>query len=176
MDHEYHLSEEELKPRDLSVDENGEKVDTRKEPSVNPRTGKRRKGRPVGMDEGKIRRAINLIRKGSYVKPAIQSAGLNYSTHLTWMQKGKKGIKPYDKYYERIEMAKAESETDIIEMLHESMENGNTGVGQWMLSRKFPKRWEKTERVEAKVDNSQKIEIIKYSDAMNDMESDVKDD
>jgi len=41
-------------------------------------------------------------------------------------------------------------------------------VMQWMLSRKFPKRWEKTERQEVKVDNTQKIEIVRYSDANKD--------
>lgn len=148
---------------DVDVDENGEEV-LPNEPQVSARTGKRRKGNPRNMDGRKVRKAVNLIKKGSYVKPAIESAGLNYHTHLEWMRKGKKGIRPYNEYYEKIERAKAESETDIVEMLHDSIEQGNTGVAQWMLSRKFPKRWEKTERVEAKVDNTQKIEIVKYSD------------
>ena len=151
------------KSLDVDVDENGEEICS-DEPKVSFKTGKRRKGRPRDMDYRKINKALRLIKKGSYVKPAIVAAGLNYSTHLTWMRKGKKGISPYDEYYEKIEVAKAESETDIIEMLNESIETGNTGVAQWMLSRKFPKRWEKTERSEVKVDNTQKIELVRYSD------------
>ena len=145
------------------VDENGEPI-RGDEPKVSALTGKRRKGNPREMDGHKVNRAVKLIKKGSYVKPAIIAAGLNYNTHLGWMTKGKKGIKPYDEYYEKIERAKAESETDIVEMLNESIETGNTGVAQWMLSRKFPKRWEKTERSEVKVDNTQKIELVRYSD------------
>lgn len=152
---------------DVDVDENGVEISP-DEPKVSSKTGKRRNGKPQSMDYRKINKALRLIRKGSYVKPAIVAAGLNYNTHLTWMRKGKKGIKPYDEYYEKMEMAKAESETDIVEMLHDSMETGNTGVMQWMLSRKFPKRWEKTERQEVKVDNTQKIEIVRYSDANKD--------
>lgn len=151
------------KTLDVDVDENGEKI-LSNEPKVSAKTGKRRKGRPTSMDYRKINKALRLIKNGSYVKPAIESVGIKYHTHLTWMNKGKKGIRPYDEYYEKIEQAKAQSETDIVEMLHDSIEQGNTGVAQWMLSRKFPKRWEKTERVEAKVDNTQKIEIVKYSD------------
>lgn len=147
----------------VDVDENGEKVNSN-EPQVSKKTGKRRKGKPTTFDKVKVNRAIKLIKKGNYEKQSVISAGLNYNTWLTWKQKGKKGIKPYDKFYEEVEMAKAESETSIVEMLHDSIENGNTGVAQWMLARKHPKRWEKTERVEAKVDNTQKIEIVRFSD------------
>jgi len=160
------------KTLDVDVDEKGEKV-LPDEPGVSAKTGKRKKGKPRTMDKVKINRAIKLIEKGSYVKPAIQSVGLSYASHLKWMRMGKKDISPYDEYYKKIEEAKAKSETDIVEMLHNSIEQGNTGVAQWMLSRKFPKRWEKTERVEAKVDNTQRIEIVKYSD--NQEKSDDSD-
>ena len=148
----------------VDVDENGEKVIPGQEPGVSYKTGKRRKGRPTTMDKRKVNKVVELIKQGNYVKQAVISAGLNYKTHLNWMTKGKKGIRPYDEYYERIEEAKAECETDMVGMLNESIKQGNTGVAQWMLSRKFPKRWEKTERSEVKVDNTQKIELVRYSD------------
>ena len=159
------------KTLDVDVDEKGEKVSPN-EPGVSKKTGKRRKGKPTTFDKVKVNRAIKLIKKGNYEKQSVISAGLNYSTWLGWKQKGKKGIKPYDKFYEQVEEAKARSETDIVEMLHDSIENGNTGVAQWMLARKHPKRWEKTERVEAKVDNTQKIEIVKFSDKQKQSDED----
>lgn len=152
---------------DVDVDENGQPV-LAGEPKVSAKTGKRRKGKPRAIDGHQINRIVKSIRAGNYVKQAVISAGANYHTHLNWMEKGKKGIRPYDEYYERIEQAKAECETEIVDALNESIKNGNTGVAQWMLSRKYPKRWEKTERVEAKVDNTQKIEIVKYSDVKRD--------
>ena len=148
---------------DVEFDENGEKV-LSSEPKVSAKTGKRRKGRPREMDYRIINKALRMIEKGNYEKQSVISAGINYSTWLTWKQKGKKGIRPYDEFYEKVEQAKAVCETDIVDILNESIQQGNTGVAQWMLSRKYPKRWEKTERVEAKIDNSQKIEIVKFSD------------
>lgn len=152
------------KTLDVDVDENGEKV-RHDEPGVSRKTGKRRKGNPSKMDGRKVNKIIRLIKQGNYVKQAVISAGINYQTHLSWMAKGKKGISPYDEYYEKIERAKSESETDLVGALHESIEQGNVGIAQWMLARKFPKRWEKTERQEVKVDNTQKIEIVKFSEA-----------
>ena len=148
---------------DVDVDENGEKI-LSSEPKVSAKTGKRRKGNPRDMDYRTINKALRLIEKGNYEKQSVISAGINYNTWLTWKNKGKKGIRPYDEFYEKIERSKAKAETDVVDILNESIQQGNTGVAQWMLSRKYPKRWEKTERVEAKIDNSQKIEIVKFSD------------
>lgn len=148
---------------DTDVDENGEKI-LCSEPKVSAKTGKRRKGKPREMDYRTINKALRMIEKGNYEKQSVISAGINYNTWLTWKNKGKKGIRPYDEFYEKIERSKAKAETDIVDILNESVQQGNTGVAQWMLSRKYPKRWEKTERVEAKIDNSQKIEIVRFSD------------
>lgn len=156
---------------DVDVDEKGYPV-LRDEPKVSAKTGKRRKGNPKFPPKKTIERALELVRNGSYVKQAIISAGYSYNNHLRWIKLGKKEIKPYDEYYEAFEKAKAESETDIVNMLHDSIASGNVGTAQWMLSRKFPKRWEKTERQEVKVDNTQKIEIVRYSDKHGDDEED----
>jgi hypothetical protein len=159
---------------DADVDENGESI-RHDEPKVSRVTGKRRKGNPTKMDYRKINKALRLIENGNYEKQSVISAGLNYNTWLGWKQKGKKGIRPYDEFYEKVEQAKAVCETDIVDILNESIKQGNTGVAQWMLSRKFPKRWEKTERVEAKIDNSQKIEIVKFSDIEKESEEKEED-
>lgn len=147
---------------DVDVDEKGYPV-CEGEPQVSRHTGKRKRGYPK-FPKRKVERALELVRNGSYVKQAVISAGYNYNTHLHWIKLGKKEIKPYDEYYKSFEQAKAESETDIVNMLHESIASGNVGTAQWMLARKFPKRWERTERQEVKVDNTQKIEIVRYSD------------
>lgn len=148
---------------DVDVDENGEKV-SHGEPKVSAKTGERRKGKPRTMDYRTINKVFRSIEKGNYEKQAVISSGLNYQTWLTWKNKGKKGIRPYDEFLEKLEQSKAKAEADIVDILNESIQQGNTGVAQWMLSRKYPKRWEKTERVEAKIDNTQKIEIVRYSD------------
>ena len=63
-----------------------------------------------------------------------------------------------------IEQAKAEFETGAVSKISDSGNDGNVGAYMWMLPRMYPKRWQTTQRIEAEVDNTQKIELIRYSD------------
>lgn len=149
---------------DVDVDENGVPVDSGREPRVSVKTGKRRNGKPKSITLHKLEQICNLIRCGNYVKTSVKACGVNYNTFMDYMHKGKKGISPYDEYYELVEEAKASAEVDMACRIDESARNGNVGADMWKLARMFPNRWGQTKRVEAKVDNSQKIEIVKYSD------------
>lgn len=148
---------------DAVVDENGQPV-LDGEPKVSLMTGKRRKANPHAIKPSEIKKICNLVRAGNYVKPSVLACGVNYNTFLGYMKKGKKGIRPYDEYYEAVEMAKAGFETDAVSSISESGANGNVGAYMWMLPRMYPKRWQTTQRIEAEVDNTQKIELVKYSD------------
>jgi len=148
---------------DVDVDENGQPV-LANEPKVSIKTGKRRKAKPHAIKPSQIDKICNLIRSGNYVKTSVKAVGVNYQTFLTYMQKGKKGIRPYDEYYEKVEMAKAGFESDAVSKISESGANGNVGAYMWMLPRMYPKRWQSTQRIEAEVDNTQKIEIVRFSD------------
>lgn len=144
-------------------DENGFKVESN-EPQISKRTGKRRAGRPNSLTKWDFNRICKHILEGNYVKTAVKASGVNYNTFLKYMSKGKKGIRPYNEYYEQVEQAKAEFEAKAVSTISESGANGNVGAYMWMLPRMYPKRWQSTQRVEAQVDNSQKIEIVRYSD------------
>lgn len=148
---------------DVDVDENGEPV-IDGEPKVSAKTGKRRKGKPRVLTDAKINRICDLIRKGNFMKQACISTGVNYETFRSCMNKGKKGIRPYDQWYEQVEIAKADAETGIVNMLADQIDKGNVGVAQWMLARKYPQRWERSQKQEVKIDNTQKLEIVKFSD------------
>ena len=148
---------------DTDVDENGEPI-TPHEPKVSAKTGKRRKAKPTAISKSKMERIANLVRAGNYVKPSVLACGVNYSTFLSYMQKGKKGIRPYDEYYEMLQVAKAGAEIDMSSRIDESAKNGNVGADMWKLQRMFPNRWGNAQRQEIKVDNTQKIEIVKFSD------------
>lgn len=151
------------------LDENGERV-LPNEPPMSHKTGKRKKAKPRALTDAKVRKICEKIKEGNFVKQSCISVGVNYSTFRGAMTRGKKGIRPYDKWYEEVEMAKAQAETDKIGILHKEMENGNVGVIQWWLARMHPNRWERTERIKAEVDNSQKIEIVRFSDKFKDEE------
>ena len=122
------------------------------------------KGNPRAITKKKIESICNLIRCGNYVKPSVKANDVNYNTFLSYMNKGKKGVQPYEDWYYMIEQAKAEAEIGMSMRIHESAENGNIGADMFKLARMFPNRWGATKRVEANVSNAQKIEIVKYSD------------
>lgn len=148
---------------DVDVDENGQPV-LPNEPQVSAKTGKRRKAKPRAIKPSQIDQICKLIRAGNYVKTSVRAVGVNYNTFLDYMNKGKKQIRPYDEYYEKVEMAKAGFETDAVSKISESGADGNVGAYMWMLPRMYPKRWQTTQRVEAQVDNTQKVEIIRFSE------------
>lgn len=122
------------------------------------------KGNPRAITKKKIESICNLIRCGNYVKTSVKANDVNYNTFISYMNKGKKGVQPYEDWYYMVEEAKAEAETGMVQRLYDSASNGNVGVDMWMLSRMFPNRWGATKRQEIKVDNSQKIEIVRLSD------------
>lgn len=146
------------------VDENGQPI-LPNEPKVSAKTGKRRASKPRVLTQGQINKICKKIKEGNFIKQSVISSGVNYNTYQTAMRQGKKGIRPYCDWYEQIEIAKAEAETDKVSILNDEMQNGNVGVIQWWLARMHPNRWERTERIKAQVDNSQKIEIVRFSDA-----------
>ena len=150
-----------------TLDENGERV-LPNEPQMSKKTGKRKKANTRVFTQAKIDKVCEKIRQGNFVKQSCIAVGLNYGSFRSMLDKGKKGIRPYDEYYKQVEMAKAQAETDKVEILAQEMENGNVGVIQWWLARMHPQRWERTERIKAEVDNTQKIEIVRFSDKNKD--------
>ena len=155
--------------KDVDVDENGEEI-LPNEPRVSSRTGKRRMGKPQAISRTHLNSICNKIRRGNYVKQSVIASGVNYQTFQDYMRKGKKGIRPYDEYYEKVEIAKAEAEVRMSERIDESAENGNVGADMWKLQRMYPNRWGNAQRQEIKVDNTQKIEIVRFSDKFKDEE------
>lgn len=152
-----------------TLDENGERV-LPDEPSMSKKTGKRKKAKPRAITQAKINKICELIIEGNFIKDAVVSTGVNYSTYSKAMAKGKKGIRPYDEWYEQVQIAKAQAVTDKVGILSKEMKAGNVGVIQWWLARMHPNHWERTERIKAEVDNTQKIEIVRFSDKHKDKE------
>ena len=150
-----------------TLDENGERV-LPNEPQMSKKTGKRKRAYPRIITQAKIDKICELIVNGNFIKDAVSSQGVKTKTFYDAMRKGKKGIRPYDEWYEQVEIAKAQAVTDKVNILAEEMKNGNVGVIQWWLARVHPNQWERTERIKAEVDNSQTINIVRFSDKNKD--------
>ena len=128
------------------------------------------KGNPRALNNNKIKKICNLIRCGNYVKTSVKACDVNYNTFLSCMNKGKKGVQPYEDWFYQIEEAKAEAEVGMVMRIHESAEAGNVGADMWHLSRMFPQRWGQSKRQEIKLDTAQEITIRKFSDVNNEEE------
>ena len=153
-----------------TLDENGERV-LPDEPQMSKKTGKRKKANTKIFTQAKVDKICELIIEGNFIKDAVQRVGIRPNTYYSELvRKGKKGIRPYDKWYEQIEIAKAQAVTDKVSILSNEMKNGNVGVIQWWLARMHPNQWERTERIKAEVDNSQTINIVRFSDKHKDKE------
>lgn len=150
-----------------TLDENGNRV-LPDEPQMSPITKKRKKAKPRKLTDAKINKICKLIIDGNFIKDAVQSVGISYSAYTKIKRMAKKDIEPYASWYDQIEIAKAKAVTDKVEILSNEMKNGNVGVIQWWLARMHPNHWERTERIKAEVDNSQKIEIVRFSDKHKD--------
>ena len=124
--------------------------------------------KPLVINMERMKAICNLIRCGNYVKTSVLACGVNYNTYLDYIKKGKKGKEPFVKYYEMQEQAKAEAEIAMSNRLNDSAEAGNVGADMFKLQRMYPQRWGATKRIEAKVDNTQKIEIVRHSDVQDD--------
>ena len=123
---------------------------------INPRSYK--------LNKTLTNKMCKCIEEGNYISTACKMCGIRRHTHYDWMKHGKKGIKPFKEYYDRIEEAKAKAEMNMVGVVHDSaVVDGNVGAAQWWLARMHPDRWAKKDRIEAKVDTSQKIEIVTVS-------------
>ena len=125
-------------------------------PEINPKSYK--------LNKTLTKKMCKYIEEGNYISTACKLCGIERHTHYDWIKYGKKGIKPFKEYYLAIEEAKAKAEASMVDVITSSaLEDGNVGASQWWLARMYPDRWAKKDRVEAKVDTSQKIEIVTVS-------------
>lgn len=132
-------------------------------PEINPRSYK--------LNKTLTKKMCKYIEEGNYITTACKLCGIERHTHYDWMKHGKKGIKPFKDYYLAIEEAKARAEASMVDVVTSSaLVDGNVGSAQWWLARVHPDRWGKKDRVEAKVDTSQKIEIVTVSPESTDKE------
>lgn len=124
--------------------------------------GEYRPGRPVKMTEKTKATLLDSIAKGNHMKTACMSAKLSYNTFKDWLKKGREGISPYKEFLEEIEWAKAAAEDFHVRVLHTAANDGNIGASQWWLSRMYPDRWGKKDKLDVKKDTKQEITFVPY--------------
>lgn len=136
-------------------------------PEINPKSYK--------LNKKLTKKMCKYIEEGNYITTACKLCNIERRTHYEWLKYGKKNIQPFKDYYLAIEEAKAKAEASMVDVVTNSaLADNNIGAAQWWLARVHPERWGKRDKIEAKVDNTQKIEIVTVSPESNDKEDDLE--
>lgn len=115
---------------------------------------------PTRLTPQLIQALGDKLRKGNYIGPACRAVGLNPATYYAWMRHGQKehmrlqdpdAVPNPDKlqylsFYYEMEQAKAEAETLLVEVW-QSQAKETWRAARDMLSRRYPERWGKSERI-----------------------------
>jgi hypothetical protein len=103
---------------------------------------------PLSME--KIKKIKSYIIVGVHVDTALKKEGIDPDEARSWMEQAKIKRLPFDHPYRilgtEIASAEAEAELRYLTYLYEQAKQGKQGAAQWMLERRFPKKWTKQER------------------------------
>lgn len=111
-------------------------------------------GRPTTLTPGVQAKIIEALRKGNYRDTAAALAGVTRQTLWNWEKWGKEGKEPYVGFFDALEMAEAQAESDMLERVLNARPSvtGATGpdlwqATAWAMERRWPKKWAQRVRV-----------------------------
>lgn len=110
------------------------------------------KGRPTGRPSSLTPEVqdviVKAVRAGNYRVTAAALAGVHRNTILNWVARGDEGEEPFASFAVALEMAEAESESEMVAEIRAAQPAvvGVSGPDLWqarmaVLERRFPHRW-----------------------------------
>ena len=85
---------------------------------------------------------IKYVKAGNYAQTVCQLVGIHNSTYTRWMQRAKKGERPFAQFAQRIEQAKANAELSmVLELRKAGKETRNWGALKFLLERTRPENF-----------------------------------
>lgn len=105
-----------------------------------PAKPKRKGGRPLRLDQELTDRLCAFIRKGAHNVTASRACGIPPGTVSDWVNR-------YPGFAIALAQARADHEFSMIEAVSTQALKHATH-GQWMLERRYPKRWAPRDKVE----------------------------
>ncbi len=116
---------------------------------------------PLSME--KIKKIKSYIIVGVHVDTALKKEGIDPDEAKAWMEEAKVKRLPFDHPYRilgtEIASAEAEAELRYLTYLYEQAKQGKQGAAQWMLERRFPKKWTKQDRKELELSGGYEITV-----------------
>jgi transposase len=104
--------------------------------------------RPPKIDDQLTDRIVTLVRVGTPVTGAAQTAGIGRSTFYAWMERGESQAAadaPYRQFRESIEKARAEGEALLVQRIQNAAAKGSWQAAAYLLERRYSDNWRKAD-------------------------------
>ena len=104
--------------------------------------------RPPKLDDRLTEEIARLVRGGTPVTGAAQTAGIGRSTFYLWMERGESTAAqdaPYRKFREAIEKARAEGEALLVQRIQNAAAKGSWQAAAYLLERRYSDNWRKAD-------------------------------
>lgn len=103
----------------------------------------------------KLKNAIGKnIKLGMPLKFAAEAAGISETTFYRWMQEGEKATKgQYREFWEYIKKCQSVAVKSHLELITNAAKEGSWQASAWILERRHPKEFGRTEKLNIKSKN-----------------------
>lgn len=124
-----------------------------------PVPSKRSPGRPSKLDDATQQKFLNAVREGLPYSTACALAGIGETTFAVWRQRADaEPDSPYAGFMQALKEAEAEAEAANVKRIRSAADNGQWQAAAWILERRHPDKWARTERSEQQ--HSGQVEIV----------------
>jgi len=120
---------------------------------------KRPAGRPSKLDEATQQKFLDAVREGLPYSTACALAGISETTFAVWRQRADaEPDSAYAGFMQALKAAEAEAEAANGKRIRSAADNGQWQAAAWILERRHPDKWARTERSEQQ--HSGQVEIV----------------
>ena len=113
----------------------------------------------LAHNEQLVEALCDSIATGMYVNLACQSVGISTSALSEWKKKGQQGIHPYDKVWQRIQIAEAKAIERRIKRIEEAGEEWLLAGRRLVLRERYPHLFGKRDTVAIENQDNPKVRL-----------------
>lgn len=90
------------------------------------------------LDEATATVIVDGVRSGLAWPVAAALAGVSRETFRDWEKRGEQGEEAFKTLLDRLEVAEAELEMELLSAIRAAATNGERGAAVWLATRRFP--------------------------------------
>lgn len=116
-------------------------------------------GRPSKLDSDTQQKFIEAVREGLPYATACALSGIADTTFVNWRNRAEtEPDSPYVGFMRAVKEAEAEAERANVKRIRSAADNGQWQAAAWILERRHPDKWGRTDRQEQQ--HSGQVEIV----------------